>query len=78
MSPTREVLKTFMSGEMSNISQFCILKRFECIMALDETAPFPHDMLKLSCYLGPSIDVDLVMTAKILTVNVQVLHRSTY
>ena len=29
-------------------------------------------------YLGPSIDVGVAMTAKILTENGQVLHRSTH
>ena len=35
-------------------------------------------MLKLGFYLGPSIDVGVVMTTKILTENEQVLHRPTY
>ena len=43
-----------------------------------ETALFPDDVLKLGCYLGSSIDVGPAMTAKILTENGQVLHRSTY
>ena len=47
-------------------------------MFQDETALFPDDVLKLGRYLGPSIDVGPAMTAKILTENGQVLHRSTY
>ena len=35
-------------------------------------------MLKLDHYLGPNIDIGQAMTAKILTENGQVLHRSTY
>ena len=35
-------------------------------------------VLKLVHYLGPSIDVDLAMIAKILTQNEQVLHQWTY
>ena len=35
-------------------------------------------MLKLGCFLGPSIDIGPAMTTKILTQNGQVLHRSTY
>ena len=35
-------------------------------------------MPKLGHYLGSSIDVGPAMTAKILTENGQVLHRSTY
>ena len=47
-------------------------------MSSDETAPFPDDVLELGHYLGPDIDVNLAMTAKTLTENGQVLHRSTY
>ena len=47
-------------------------------MFQDETVPFPDDVFKLGHHLGPSIDVDLAMTAKILTENGQVFHRSTY
>ena len=50
---------------------------FKWIMFHDETAPFPDDVLKLGHYLGPSIDISPAMTAKILTENGQVLHRST-
>ena len=63
-----------MSSETSDISQFCKLEWFEW----DEKAPFPEDMLKLCHYIGPNIDIGPAMTAKILTQNGQVLHRSTY
>ena len=74
----REVPKTVMSGETSDISKFCELEWFEWVMFRDETAPFPDDMLKLGRYLGPSIDVGPAMTTKILTENGLVLHRSAY
>ena len=64
-----EVLKTVMSEEISDISQFCELEWFEWAMFSDETAPFPYDVLKLGCYLGPCIDVGPAMIAKILTEN---------
>ena len=67
-----------MSGEMSDICQFCELEWFEWVMFQNETALFPDDVLTLGCYLGPSIDVGPVMTANILMENGQVLHRSTY
>ena len=35
-------------------------------------------MLKLGCYLGPSIDIGSAMTTKILAENVQLHHRSIY
>ena len=67
-----------MSGEISDINQFYELDWFEWAMFQDETAPFPDDVLRLGCYLGPSIDVGPAMIAMILTQNRQVLHRSTY
>ena len=45
---------------------------------LRQNCPIPDDVLKLSRYLGHSIDIGPAMTAKILTENGQVLHRSTY
>ena len=54
------------------------LEWFEWVMFQDETAPFLDDVLKLSCYLGPSIDIGPSMTAKILTENGQALHQSMY
>ena len=74
----REVPKTVMLGETSDISEFCELGWFKWVMIQDETAPFPDDMLKLGHYLGPSIDIGPAMTANILTENGQVLHRSVY
>ena len=74
----REVLETMMSGKKLVISQFCELLWFKWVVFWDETAPFPNDVLKLGCYLGPSIDVGPAMTTKILTENGQVLHRSAY
>ena len=69
--------KTVMSAKTSYISQFWRLEWFKWVMFQDETALFPDDLLKLGCYLGPSIDVGPAMTAKILMENGQVLHRST-
>ena len=62
-----------MSGETSDISQFCELQWFEWVVFPDEIAPFPDDVLKLGHYLGPSRDVGPAMTAKILTENRQVI-----
>ena len=50
----------------------CHLKQLE-----PYTAPFPDDVLKIGHHFGPSIDVGPAMTAKILTGNGQVFHRST-
>ena len=68
-----------MSGETSDISQFCEIAWFKWIMILHvEITQFPDDdFLKLGHYLGPSIDVCQAMTTMILTQNGQVLNRST-
>ena len=58
--------KTVMSGETSDISHFCELEWFKWVMFQDETVPFPDDVLKLGHYIGPSIDIDSVMTKKFL------------
>ena len=70
-----EVPKTVMSGETSDISQFCELEWFECVIIRDKTAPFPDDALKLGHYLGPSVDISPALTTKFPTENRQVLHR---
>ena len=66
------------SGETSYISQLCKLKWYEWVVFHDEWTPLPDDVLRLSHYLGSSIDVGLVMIAVFLTDNGQVLHISTY
>ena len=38
-------------------------------MFSDETAPFQDDVMKVGCYLRPSIDAGPPMTAKVLTQN---------
>ena len=64
------------SGETSDISQFCKLEWFKWIIFSDETAPFSYDVLKLGHYPGP-INVDPDITTAILIQNEQVLHRLT-
>ena len=65
-----------MSGKTLDISQFCELDWFQWVMFQDKTAALHDDVLRLGCYLEPSIDVGPVMTTKMLTENRQVLHRS--
>ena len=73
-----EVPETMVSGEILNISSFCELEWYEWVKYRDNTAPYPQDKLKPGRYLGPSIDIGPAMTAKILKVNGQVEHHSTY
>ena len=70
-----EVPKTVMSGETSDISQFCEREWFEWVVHWDEMALFPDGVLKLGHYLGPSVNIGPAMTANILTENGQVQHR---
>ena len=44
-----EVPKTLMSGETSDISEFCELEWFKWVVFLDEAAPIPDYMLTLKC-----------------------------
>jgi hypothetical protein len=75
-----ETTETVMSGETSDISQFCELGFYEWIMFREEPyhAQFPADNPILGRYLGPAIGVGPVMTAKILKSNGEVIFRSTY
>ena len=41
-----EVHETVISGKTSDISQFCEIEWFKCVMFQDETPPFPDDVLK--------------------------------
>ena len=73
-----EVPETVMSGQTSDISQFCEFGFYDWTMWFDEKAKFPDGAWTLGRYLGPSIDVGPAMTSKILTQKGTVLHRSTY
>ena len=73
-----EVPETIMSGETSDISQFCEFEWYEWVYFRDAAVSFPEDKLVLGRYLGPSIDIGPALTAKILKQNGQVVHRSTY
>ncbi len=67
-----------MSGKTADISQFCKLCWYEWVKFRSTTISFPEDPLVLGKYLGPSIDVGTVITAKILTPTGEVVHPSTY
>ena len=69
-----------MSGETSDVSQFCEIGFYECIMFWEEPdhAQFPADNPILGRYLGPAIGIGLAMTAKILKSNGKVIFQSTY
>ena len=64
-----EVPETIMSGETSDISQFCEFEWYERVKFRDVAIQFPDDSLVLGRYLGPSIDVGPALAAKILKQN---------
>jgi len=67
-----------MSGETSDISQFCEFAFYDWIMFRDQPVAFPDDNPVLGRFLGPAIDVGHVLTSKILKANGEVIYRSTY
>ena len=69
-----EDFKLVISRDISNASNFCEFKCFECLIYMDETAPFPNNEFKHGRYLSPNFDVGPTMMAKLLTANNQVLH----
>jgi hypothetical protein len=73
-----EVPETVMSGETSDISQFCEFAFCDWIMFRDQPVAFPDNNRVLGCYLGPAIDVGPALTTKILKANGEVVYRSTY
>jgi hypothetical protein len=69
-----EVPETVMSGETSDISQFCEFAFYDWIMFRDQPVAFPDDNPVLGRYLGPAIDVGPALTAKILKANGEVVY----
>ena len=73
-----EVPEMVMSGETSNISQFCEFAFYDWIMFRDQPVAFPDDNPVLGHYLGPAINVGPTLITKILKANGEVIYRSTY
>jgi hypothetical protein len=73
-----ETPETVVSGEMADISEFAEHAFYDWVRFRDVVIPFPEDKLVLGQYLGPSTDIGPAMSAKILKINGQVVHRSTF
>ena len=73
----KEIPETIMSGNTSNIHQFCEIQWFKWVMFQDETVLYPNDHFRLGRYLGLSIDIFPPLMAEIIKENGQVLHRFT-
>ena len=72
----RQVPKTIMTGNTSDISRICQFGWYDWVMYYDN-ATFPDDRALLCHYLGPAIDVGSMLTAKILKPNRQYVCRLT-
>jgi len=73
-----QVQETLMSRETADIGVICELGWYDWVKFRDTSETFPNDKAVLGRYLGPSIDVGPVLTAKILKMNGTVVYRSTY
>ena len=71
-------LRTKMSGETSDITNFCEFGWYHWVYFRDTYVAFPGDNVVLGRYCGPSIDVGPALTANILRKNGQQVHSSTY
>ena len=65
-----KVPETIMTGDTANISRICQFGWYDWVMYHDHTT-LPEDKSLLGQYLGPAIDVGLMLTAKILKPNGQ-------
>jgi hypothetical protein len=63
------VPKTVVSGETADICPFCEFGFWDWVKFREQGVAFPGDAMVLDKYLGPSIDVGLAMTSRILKAN---------
>ena len=73
-----EAPETILSGQTEDISPFIELKWFEFVKFIPLGASFPDLDEDLGQWLGPTINIGPVMTSKIINLNGQVLHLSSY
>ena len=65
-------------GETPDISHLCDYGWYMWLKFWDPEAKYPKDKKVLGRYLGPSENFSLMMTARVLIKNGQVLHTSTH
>ena len=74
-----EVPDTVMKGDTADISTITNNGWYDWIKFYDPFCnSFPEDKYYIRCYLGPAIDIVPALTAKILNINGEVVHQSTY
>jgi hypothetical protein len=72
-----KVPETIMIGSTPDISHLCEFGWYDWVMFRDNVPMFPEVKLTSGQYLGPTTDVGLALTAKILKSNGQTVCRST-
>ena len=71
------VPETVISGETANISPFCEFGFWYWVKLWEKGFDFPEDTLVLGKYLGPSVDVGLATTQRIMKSNGEIKDHST-
>ena len=72
------VIETVMLGGNYYIYQLCEHEFYDWVIFRYKSIQYPDENIVLGRYLWPKIDVGSAMTAKIIKVNGEVVHRSTY
>jgi hypothetical protein len=72
-----QVAETIMTGNTANISHIAEFGWYNWVMFCDNEPSFPDDKLIPGRYLGPAIDTELALMAKILKSNGVFVCRST-
>jgi hypothetical protein len=73
-----QVPETIMLGRTDDISFICSYAWYDWVYYNEQTAPFPEPKMTLWRYLGPTDPAGSVLTAKILTMNGDVIRRNTF
>jgi Zinc knuckle len=75
----RQVPDTIMLGQTADISFICSFAWYDWVYYNEQTASFPEPKMTLGRYLGPTDpEAVSVLTAKILTMNGDVIRRNTF
>jgi hypothetical protein len=61
--------ETIMTGNTADISHIAEFGWYDWVIFLDNKPSYPDNKLNLGCYLGPAIDTESALIAKILKSN---------
>ena len=73
-----QIPEFMVTGQTCDISRIAEFGWYQWIWWFDKHDDFPRPRKTLGRYLGPTRDIGMAMTAKILKINGQVLYRSTF